>query len=208
MSSAVFPVLVGQGWDIGRRAIWDTTTTQNTSGKEVRMANFTYPLHQFDVSFNALRQGTVHGAAYTEFAQLFGFINQRQGSFDSFLYTAPDDYTITAQALGNGDGSEVDFQLIRSLGGFIEPIFAPNTVSAVYVDGVLKTPVTDYAVSAWGSAEPGVITFTSPPANGKAVTATFTYYWPCRFLDDSVSFNKFTSNMYEGKKVSFITVKN
>jgi uncharacterized protein (TIGR02217 family) len=207
MSTAVFPSLIGQAWDINRTPIWDTTIETNVSGKEVRLSNFTSPRYQWDISYNALRQGTVHNIAYTEFSQLLGFYNARQGAFDSFLYNDSDDNSVTTQAIGTGDGTTKAFQLVRALGGFSEPVFAPNVVSAVYVDGVLKTADVDYTVSSWGSANSGVITFVTAPANTKAVTADFTYYWPCRFLNDSISFNKFISNMYEGKKLSIISLK-
>ncbi len=208
MSSQVFPALTGLGWDVVRTPMWDTTIQENQSGKETRMSNYTYPRYQWDLVFNALRQGTVHGSAYTEFAQLLGFYNARQGSFDSFLYTDADDYTVTGQAIGTGDGATLTFPLVRTFGGFVEPVLAPNTVSKVYVDGV--DAAGNWSVSSWGSAAPGVITFAGghAPTNAKAVTADFTYYWPCRFTDDSIPFNKFISNMYEGKKVSFISLKN
>ena len=207
MSSAVFPTLTGQGWGINRTEIWDTTIAMNQSGKETRMANQTYQLHSWDLTFTALRQGRVHNSSYTEFAQLAGFYNQRQGCFDSFLYADNDDYTVTGQAIGTGDGSTLTFPLVRTFGGFVEPVLAPHTVATVYVDGVDQ--VGFWTVSNWGSATPGVITFSGghAPTNAKAITADFTYYWPCRFLTDRISFNKFISNIYEGKSVSFVSIK-
>ena len=208
MSTSVFPVLAGLGWSVDRTEIWKNTAQENVSGKETRIALWTYPRHQWDLSFDFLRQGTVHGSAYTEFSQLAGFFNQRQGSFDTFLYTDSDDSTITGQAIGTGNASTTDFQLVRAFGGFVEPILAPNTVTAVKLNGVTKTPGTDYSISSWGSATPGVVTFTTPPGSGVAVTADFTYYWPVRFLDDQLSFSNFMKALYSGKKVSLKSVKN
>lgn len=208
MSAAVFPTLAGQGWDITRTPIWDTTIQKNVSGKEVRMANYSFPRYQWDLVFNAFRQGIVNNTAYTEFAQILGFYNTVQGSFDSFLYTDQDDNSVTAQAIGTGNATLTTFQLVRTFGGFVEPVLAPNSVTAVKINGVTKTLGADYTISNWGTANPGIITFTSAPANAAVITADFTYYWPCRFVSDTIAFNKFISNMYDGKKLSIMSVKN
>ena len=208
MSTQVFPTLTGQGWDIVRTPIWDTITQQSVSGKEVRIGNFTFPRWQWDFVYEGLRQGVVNNATYTEFAQLAGFYNARQGSFDSFLYTDQDDNAVVAQGIGTGDGTTTQFQLIRTFGAFVEPVLAPNSVTAVKVNGVTKTLGTDYTIGAWGSANPGLITFTVAPGNTLPITADFSYYWPCRFVDDSIPFNKFVSNIYAAKKISIISLKN
>jgi uncharacterized protein (TIGR02217 family) len=323
MSTAVFPVLTGLGWDAPRTPIWNNTLQENVSGKETRLALWTYPRWQWDLTFDVLRQGTVHGAAYTEFSQLAGFFNQRQGQFDTFLYTDTDDNSVTTQSIGSGDGSTTAFQLVRTFGGFVEPVLAPNAVSAVYLAGVaiptaglsaptngaltataagalgattyyvkttwttasgetlpsvetnlavlankvlnvaapgsaptgatgwnvyvsntagggsgtetkqnggtpiaLGTPwveptgglvagaalpganTTGWTFSSWGSATPGVLTFAGVVANATAITADFTYYWPVRFVDNQITFNKFMAALYAGKKVSLKSVKN
>ena len=205
MSSALFPTLAGLGWDVTRTPMWSNTVQQAVSGKETRIARWSYPRWQWELTFEFLRQGTVHGTAYTEFSQLAGFFNARQGSFDSFLYQDADDNAITGQALGTGDGSKTAFQLIRSFGGFNEPILAPNVVSHVYLNGTNQP--SGWSVSSWGSATPGVLTFTSPPGSGVAITADFSFFFPCRFTDDSLDFTKFMSALYAGKKVSFISIK-
>lgn len=208
MSTQVFPTLTGIGYPIPRRPVWDTTKQQNVSGKETRLGNFTFPLYQWDLVYNAIRQGSVHGTAYTELATLMGFYNARQGSFDSFLFTDPDDNSVTTQSLGTGDGTTLAFQLVRTFGGFVEPVLAPNAVSNVRVNGVLKTVGTDYSISSWGSTTPGIITFVVAPGNTLSITCDMTYYFPCRFVDDEVDFNKWISNMYEVKKLSIQSVKN
>jgi uncharacterized protein (TIGR02217 family) len=207
MSTAVFPTFAGLGWDVVRTPIWDTTIQENASGKEVRIANQTYPRYLWDLTFDVLRQGVVHGVAYSEMSQLLGFYNARQGQFDTFLYTDPDDNSVTGQGIGTGDGATTDFQLVRAFGGYVEPILAPNSVSAVKLNGVTQAGGS-YTVNGWGSAKPGVVTFSSPPGSGVAITADFTFYWPCRFEGDSLPLNKFMSSLYNGKKLSFKSVKN
>lgn len=201
MSTTVLPSLVGLGFEVVRTPIWDTSVQSAMSGKETRIARQTYPRWQWELSYNVLRSGS-----YNELQQLAGFFNARQGMFDSFLYQDADDYSVTAQAIGQGNGSNKIFPLYRSFGGFLEPVLAPQTVSAVYINGVVQS--SGWSVSSWGATTPGVITFTTAPSNGAAVTADFTYYFPCRMSEDSVPFSMFLSRHYRAKKFGFISVKN
>jgi uncharacterized protein (TIGR02217 family) len=202
MSTAVLPSLIGLGFDVVRTPQWDTVVQTSLSGKETRFARQTYPRWKWDMAYNVLRSN----ASYGELQMLAGFFNERQGKFDTFLYQDADDNSVTGQAVATGDGSTKVFQLIRTFGGFIEPVLAPNVVSGIYVNGVLQT--SGVSTSAWGSAAPGMITFTAAPANGAAVTASFSYYFPVRMSVDSVSFTMFLSQYYKAKNFSFVSVKN
>ncbi len=206
MSNSVFPALAGLGWSMTRREMWKTRTQEAISGKETRIADWSYPRHQWSLGFDFLRQGALSGTSYAEFASLAGFFNLRQGSFDSFLYADADDNTVSAQGLGTGDGTTTSFQLVRSFGGFVEPIFAPHTVSTVYLNGVAQSGGS-YSVNAWGSATPGTIVFTGAPGNGVAVTADFSFYFPCRFAADQLDFEKFMASLYQLKKIEFLSLK-
>lgn len=205
MSSQIFPALSGLGWSVKRTPQWKTRVQQAISGKETRVADWSYPRWQWSLTYDFLRQGTVNGVTAAEFAQLAGFFNGRQGSFDSFLYTDADDNAATGQLLGRGDGSTTAFQLLRAFGGFIEPILAPGMVSAVYLDGVSQP--SGWSVSSWGSAAPGMVTFAAAPAPGVAVSADFSFYFPCRFANDSLDFEKFMAALYAAKKVAFLSIK-
>lgn len=202
MSTNVLPTLVGLGFDVVRTPLWDTSVQTALSGKETRIARQTYPRWQWELTYNVLRSA----AAYNELQQLAGFFNARQGMFDTFLYRDADDNSVAAQSIGQGDGTSTAFQLVRSFGGFLEPVLAPNVVSAVYVNGVLQS--SGWTVSNWGVASPGVISFTGAPANGTSITADFTYYFPCRMSEDNVSFSLFISQHYRARKFSFVSVKN
>jgi uncharacterized protein (TIGR02217 family) len=116
------------------------------------------------------------GTGYDELRTLAGFFLQQQGAFQPFLFDDPTDHAVTAELLGAGDSSATAFQLVRTMGGFAEPITAPNLVSALYFDGVLQ-PASNYSVD----AATGLVTFTTPPPAGHAITADFTYYFRVRF---------------------------
>jgi uncharacterized protein (TIGR02217 family) len=202
MSTQVLPSLVGLGFDVVRTPLWDTTVQTAVSGKETRIARQLEPRWRWELSYNVLRSA----AGYNELQQLAGFFNARKGKFDTFLYQDADDNTVTNQTIGQGTGSKLTFPLLRSFGGFNEFMLAPNSVSAVYINGVVQS--SGWTVSMWGAANPGVITFTTPPANNAPITADFSYYFPCRMSEDSVSFSLFISQHYRVKKFSFISVKN
>jgi hypothetical protein len=124
----------------------DVTIQTAISGKETRINNQSYPRYQFDLTYNILRSA----AAYTEYQQLLGFINSRYGRWDTFLYTADDDNSVTGQTIGTGDGTTTAFQLLRTLSGFIEPVLAPNIIGAVYLNG-LSIPTAGYSAATNGA---------------------------------------------------------
>lgn len=96
----------------------------------------------------------------------------------------------TDQALGTGDGVTTQFQLTKAyvLGSPATPysrdIHFPVLSSViVFVDGVLASlhsPPYTYSVSRPG----GIVTFTTPPANGAVLTAGFLFDIQVRFDSD------------------------
>ncbi len=198
MSNAIFPTLVGLGWSVKRVPMWKTRVQEAISGKETRIADWSFPRWKWELAYDFLRGD----AGHAEFQSLAGFFNQRQGVFDSFLYQDADDNGATAQLLSSGDGATRSFQLVRSLGGFIEPIIAPNAVNNIYLAGVAQSP-SAYTVD----GTTGIVTFVTAPAAAVAVTADFTFYFRCRFVDDSMDFEKFMNQLWRAKKLALISLK-
>lgn len=132
MSTSVLPSLKGLGFDVVRTAIWDTTVQTSMSGMETRLAQQTYPRWMWELPYDFLRSD----ATNAEFQSLIGFFNARQGMADTFLYQDADDNSVTAQQIGTGNGSTAAYQLLRTLGTVIEPVLAPNVVTAAYLSGV------------------------------------------------------------------------
>jgi uncharacterized protein (TIGR02217 family) len=206
MSTNILPFLAGLGFDVVRTPTWDTTIQANISGKEIRIANQTYPVWKWKLTYNVLR----NYGGLAEAQELMGVLNARQGMFDSFLYQDADDNAVTAQQVSVGDGVTKNFQLIRTWGSFIEPVLSPNVVSHVYLNGVAQSP-SSYTVTSWGTTDaagPGVLEFNTAPASGAVITVDFSYYWPVRMTADSVDFNMFMQGMYGAKSWSFQSVKN
>jgi uncharacterized protein (TIGR02217 family) len=198
MTEPVFPALAGLGWSVKRSPVWKTRAQQAISGKETRLADWSYPAWHWDLTFDFLRATP----AAAEFQSLAGFFNHCQGAFGTFLYADADDNAVAGQALGTGDGATTTFQLIRAFGGFIEPVLAPNVVSAVYLAGVAQAPSSTSVDSTTG-----LLTFTTAPASGAAIAADFSYYFRCRFAEDTLDFEKFMATLYRAQKLAFVSVK-
>lgn len=208
MSNSVFPLsgsTPGLSWNRLKNPLFSTKTQHATSGKQTRVSYMLYPLWQFTLSYELLRD--VAGA-YDELNAIRDFFLQMRGAYDSFLYFDPEDNSVSNIGFGVGDGMATSFQLTRPIkaGGFIEPIQNLNGNPSIYEDTgtgpVLKVPGTDYTVSALG-----VVTFTTPPVLGAALTWSGNYYYRCHFLNDSAEFNEFMYRMWELKKIDFESVK-
>jgi uncharacterized protein (TIGR02217 family) len=202
----IFPSLPGLAWSVVKAPTFQTRIQRAVSGRELRALDYPYPLWQFTLGFEFLRDNPAAG--YDELRTLLGFYMLSQGAFGTFLFQDPSDYQANGQAIGTGNASQTLFQLVRAIGaalpggGFAEPILAPNLVSAVYFNGVVQSPAA-YSVD----PNTGLVSFSAPPGNGAVVSADFSFYFRCRFIDDSYDFENFMYRLWQLKKLTFITVR-
>lgn len=205
MSAQVFPsftAVPGANIKITRDVQWDTIVQEAISGKETRVARRQNPRRSFALTYNFLRSSTT----WTELQTIEGFFNGRQGMYDSFLWNDPEDRSSSAYTIGFGDSTTTSFQMYRNWGGFIEPVTAPNAVSRLTVGSTIITS-TQYSFTTWGSTLPGVVTLsTFAPPTGQALALDYTYYWPVRFTDDNMSFDRIVNLIWDGKKVAFTSI--
>ncbi|EXI85589.1 MAG: hypothetical protein AW11_03417 [Candidatus Accumulibacter regalis] len=196
MSNEVFPALPGLKWGIVKTPEWSTKVQRSANGRELRAAFFSYPIWHFTLSYEVLRGAN----GFAELQALVGFFNARQGSFDSFLYSDPSDNAVTAQAFGTGNGSTTAFQLKRTYGGATEPIFGVNGSPSIYVGGVPQGG--GYTISSTG-----LVTFSAAPPAAAALTWTGQFYFRCRFANDQSEFEQFLRDLWQARKVEFVTDK-
>lgn len=203
--SLVFPTLPGLAWSIAKTPIFQTRIQRAVSGRELRALDYPYPLWQFTLTFAFLRDDPAAG--FDELRMLMGFFMACQGAYGTFLFEDPSDCRIAGQYIGTGDSSRSVFQLHRTMGtglangGFSEPISAPNTVDAIYFDGITQAS-SSYTVD----PNSGAVQFAVPPSAGRVVTADFSYWFRCRFVDDSYEFENFMYRLWQLKKLTFLTV--
>src|SRR6266849_4174660 len=148
----IFPALPGLAWSVTKSPTFQTRIQRAVSGRELRALDYPFPLWQFTLVFDLLRDKPAAG--YDELRTLMGFYMLCQGAFGTFL--------------------------------FPEPIVAPNVVEAIYLDGIVQD-LADYSVD----PSTGLVTFTMAPHSGLIITADYSYYFRCRFIDDSYAFENF-----------------
>ena len=197
MSNAIFPAsLPGLTLNTSIAPRFSTKIQSAISGRETRAAFMSYPLWDITFSYSVLRSS----AAYLELDQVMGFFLQVKGSFDSFLVTIPNDNAVTDMQFGTGNGTQVAYQLTRTRGaggfGFVEPVQNVQTITNVKVNGVETTAYTINSA--------GLITFTTAPASSAVITWTGSFYYRCRFTQDTASFDRFMNNLWELKKVQMV----
>jgi uncharacterized protein (TIGR02217 family) len=202
----IFPALPGLAWSVTKTPTFQTRIQRAVSGRELRALDYPYPLWQFALVYDFLRDNPAAG--YDELRTLLGFFMLCQGAFGTFLFQDPSDWQVTGQQIGVGDASNTVYPLQRAMGtalpggGFLEPITAPNVVSAIYLNGVRQAPTT-YSID----PTTGLVTFGTAPGSGLIITADFTYYFRCRFIDDKYDFENFMDRLWQLKKLTFISVR-
>lgn len=191
-----------QGWSLHRRPTWATRLSTSASGREVRAPSYVTPFYEFELTYEVLNASTALGGAFANSLQLImGFFQQCQGQYASFLFTDPDFNTITGGSIGTGTGGATGFTLQRTIGGYSEAVGWTNAVTAVYINGVAQSGGT------WSLTQPNTISFITPPALGAAITADFTYYFACRFVDDIQDFEEWARNLHSLKSCKFRSVR-
>ena len=102
--------------------------------------------------------------------------------------------------LGTGDGTTKTFQLIKSNGAYwTEPVAGVNGTPTIYVAGTATAP---------SSISPsGLVTFSSAPASGAALTWTGQYYYLVRFKDDHIEIEQSMSQIYEATTLTLRAVR-
>lgn len=201
MSLPIFPSLpLSIAYDVFRSPMMSTRVMTARSGKEYRAPNWSFGKYKYSLPYSVLRADLSHAELQT----LIGFCNSQFGMFLPFLFDDTSDDTVVNQTLFIGDGVTKTFPLVRTYGGFVEPVLAANVISQIAVAG---TPTAAYAASQVGAYGIDTITMTAAPAINAVVTGNFTFYWPCRLLSDTNEFNNFASQLWALKKLEFQTVK-
>lgn len=114
------------------------------------------------------------------YQQIIGFYGQMLGQADDWLFSWPGNNTIvTPNVFGIGDGLTKQFFLTKKVGGMLELIQNFVTDSPViYVGGSV--------VNTWSIDQSGLLTFATAPSIGLQLAWSGSFYYRCRFLEDSL----------------------
>lgn len=155
---------------------------KSASGRRTALSMMPYPSWDFEVDLNYIST-----AARDEF---MGLYIATLGGAGFFLFTDPTDSAVTqgtgvllnvtpgaANPMGQtGDGMSTQFQLARTIGGSVDLLQNVSGVSAFAA-----------GVSATGTVGPtGIVTFSSAPAAGAALTWQGSFQYLCQFKDDTL----------------------
>jgi hypothetical protein len=130
MSVPVFPALTTLLYPRPRTPIWQTVRQKSISGQETALQLWTSPQWRYELSFDVLRSS----AALQEWQSVVGLFNQVGAGAQVFAYNDPADSVASQQPFGVGDGATTSFQLVRALGGFVEPVYAPVSTNVYTSD--------------------------------------------------------------------------
>lgn len=194
-----FPLRVGFGSHGGPS--FSTEIIAIDGGYERRNQNWSQARRMFDAA-TGLRSAS-------DVATLTAFFHARAGRARGFRLRDWSDYTSAAdglssaafsdQAIGTGNGSITQFQLKKNYtsGGITHARDIRKPVSGSVTIGVNSVQ----SMTGWSvDTTTGIITFSSAPANGAAITAGFTFDAPVRFDTDQLrlsaeDFQRYTANI-------------
>lgn len=208
----VFPSFPGMGWPT-KTPKFSTRTQKAVSGRQRRIIDQAYPIWQFSVPFdvlrdgNDLRAGSGLGTGLNELRILASLFLASYGAAGAFAFDDPSDDTVAGLGLVTGvclpgDGVTTQFQLFRQLisGGsqLREPITAPNVVTNAFVNGVDP--------GGWSVSAAGVLTLLAAPGVGVAVTWSGSFLFPCHFTDDSIDLEAMMFQLWALKQLKFESI--
>lgn len=211
LSILPLPSLVG--FPILKKPTFASLVHSPPSGREVTGFQQVYPLWEFELPFEILRDQSQNQSpfaptiGFTDMTTLSAFWLECGSQFGSFVYQDPTDYARTDQLIGFGDGVSRAFTIVRTFGigaySLVEPVGIVDARAGqplnVYVDGSL-VPQTD---NWWIDENLHVLRFVSPPAFGAVITMDFNFFYMCRFIEDSLELEEFMTGRWTVKKLRF-----
>jgi hypothetical protein len=210
VSGLLYPTLPGVTFNSIRSYVWNTGVQTALSRKQTTIAYQQYPVVRYTLLYEFLRDLPYPSLSSSELKALQGLCNQMMGRYDTFLYTDPLFNSVTAFPFGTGNGTTVLFPITavyENTGGpgAVELIQNFNGTPSFYSNGTLISSST-YTLGPTTSIDAGYIQFNTAPANTVALTWTGSFYYRCRFDDDTADFTEFMQSLWELKKLSFTSV--
>jgi len=157
---------------------------ESISGTEQRVRVWAKCRGEWDLSYTILDTADADGT----FRAVLAVFRAHFGDLYAFPFKDWGDYQLTNELIGTGDGSDTTFQIIKTYDPsqiilnvpgsltYVREIYLPASDLVVKINGVTQTITTNYTISSTG-----LITFTSPPTTGHAITVTGEFDVPVRF---------------------------
>ena len=146
---------------------FNTEITALRNGHEQRRAVWSRARQAWDIGYSI--------QAAVDYVRILNFFYARQGRFRGFRFRDWSDYSVSDESFGTGDGSTVEFQLVKNYTSgtttYTRRITRPVDAIVVTGDGAV-----DY--------ETGLVTYPIAPTTGTALQWTGEFDIPCRFNTD------------------------
>ncbi len=187
--------------DISAKAVskinFQTEIISFLGGNEKRNSFQATPLRKFEINLKEISN--------LQAERVREFFIARQGSAYSFRFKDWQDFEAINQEIAVGDGITKNFQLIKKYGDDqnyisrkITKIFQNS--EKIFLDGVIQSSGFNI------SANNGVVSFTSAPAVGVAINASFEFDCIVRFEQDFLEFSQESFAKGSLQKIGFIEV--
>jgi hypothetical protein len=186
MNYPIMPALpISMARGLKKTPNFNTVKQTTAAGMTSAVSLKPYPTWDFELSLDNI-QGQ-ESASSSVLAQFMSVYMATAGGAGLFLFTDPQDNQVTATQFGTGNGSAVSFQLGRSINGAIDIIQNWQGTPSIYINGSLTSTVI--------ITPTGVVTFSAAPASGAVLTVTGSFYFLCRFSDDTLdAIRSYTTN--------------
>jgi len=199
-----FPLDIALGAHGGPERLTDIVTL--SSGAEQRNSRWANSRRRYNAGYGVKSRADMQA--------VLAFFEERRGRFHSFLWRDGLDFSSnggngtpapTDQPIGTGDGMTTAFQLTKQYGASFDPWFRPITKPMagsvrVAVAGTERT--TGFTVDTLT----GIVTFTTAPATGAAVTAGFLFDVPVRFDTDRLDIELSSFDAADASSIPLIEV--
>ena len=211
----VLPAAARYGFSIHKKPTFASAVAEAVTGREVTSARQAYPLWEFELTYEVLRDFTqnqtpdFYFAAFNEYSALLTAFLVGQGQAQDFYYDDLSDDTRVGQIIGHGDEVSVLFPILRTWGvgttTFNEPVGGIDVDSTitVYIDGTPLTPAGNWSIDPTQQ----YVVFVLPPAGCAVISVDFKFFYRCRFLEDVVDFEEILHNLWQLKALKFRSVK-
>ena len=146
-------------------------TSFDNEGSRRAKRKWLFPKRKIELTYTHLTKANAR--------TLWLFFNDRNGQYESFNWFHHQTNTYVGESIGMGDGTTTNFNI------------PGKTISDydIYIDGVEKTEVTHYSITALGGTDGAdKIDFVAAPEAGAYISLDFTGYLKvhCRFGSDEL----------------------
>lgn len=215
----LFPKLPPEGFPVRKTPIFTAWEHKSVAGFQYQTARQVYPNWDFQLQYGDsswLREQTQNSvlfatnSPFVEFEALSQLFLKCLGSYGEFWYDDPEDDSRTGQIIAIGNGSASSFRIMRTWGieplARLEPVGGVNlgNTIAVYLNGVVQLTNT-YTVT--NDLSGSHLNFATPPAAGAIVSMDFSFYFRCRWKEDSQQYDQWAMNLWQYGRCEFRSVK-